>query len=157
MTAEELKAEVAVEFEALQQVVAELEALRTDVGDREPSVREKTAAAAFLAQFYAGIENILKRLSRFHEVALPVGENWHLELFKRFCQPMQPRAAHSPLPVLFDQALARQLGPFRRFRHVVHHGYGFQVEWDRMREGLEQVRRVFGLVRSQVEAHLTTL
>ena len=130
MTAEELKAEIAVEFDSLQQVVNELEALRRDVASREPTVREKTAAAAFLAQFYAGIENVLKRLSRFHGVELPVGENWHLHLFKSFCVPNQP-----PLPALFDDALAQQLAPFCRFRHVVRHGYGFQIEWDRMREG----------------------
>ena len=80
MRAEEIKAEIAIEFDSLQQVVNKLEALRRDVAGREPSVREKTAAAAFLAQFYSGVENILKRLSRFHGVILPVGDNWHLEL-----------------------------------------------------------------------------
>jgi len=34
-------------------------------------LRDKTAAAAFLAQFYSGIENILKRISRFYHVNLP--------------------------------------------------------------------------------------
>lgn len=149
MTAEELRAEVGVEFDALQQIVHELESLQADVVGREPTVREKTAAAAFLAQFYSGIENILKRLSRFHGVNLPVGENWHLELFRRFCRPEQP-----PLPALFDEDLARQLGPFRRFRHVVHHGYGFQIEWDRMRDGLEQVATLLASVQARVEAHL---
>jgi hypothetical protein len=72
VTAEELKAEIGVEFAALRQVVSELDALRLDVAGRAPTVREKTAAAAFLAQFYSGIENILKRLSRFHGVELPV-------------------------------------------------------------------------------------
>ena len=149
MTAEELKAEIAIEFDALQQVAHELESLRRDVAGREPTVREKTAAAAFLAQFYSGVENILKRLSRFHGVELPAGENWHLDLFKRFCPPGQP-----PLPTLFDEVLARQIGPFRRFRHVVHHGYGFQIEWDRMREGLEQIEQVLAAFRGQVESHL---
>lgn len=152
MTAEELKAEVAIEFDALQQVVNELEALRRDVAGREPTVREKTAAAAFLAQFYSGIENILKRLSRFHRVELPAGENWHLDLFKRFCPPAQP-----PLPMLFDEELAKQLGPFRRFRHVVHHGYGFQIEWDRMREGLDQVAAILTVFRDRVADHVKTL
>ena len=46
MTAAELKAEIAVEFAALRQVAAELESLQTDVKHREPTVREKTAAAA---------------------------------------------------------------------------------------------------------------
>ncbi len=91
MTAEELKAEIAIEFEALQQVVHELESLRRDVAGRQPTVREKVAAAAFLAQFYSGIENILKRLSRFHGVELPTAESWHLDLFKRFCPPEYPR------------------------------------------------------------------
>ena len=152
MTAEELKADLAVEFDALRQVVNELEALRSDVAGREPTVREKTAAAAFLAQFYSGLENTLKRLSRFHGVELPAGENWHLDLFKRFCAPGQP-----PLPTLFDDGLARQLGPFRRFRHVVHHGYGFQIEWDRMREGLDQVGAILAVLRDRVAAHVNTL
>jgi hypothetical protein len=152
VTAEELKAEIAIEFDALQQVADELESLRRDVAGREPTVREKTAAAAFVAQFYSGIENTLKRLSRFHCVELPAGENWHLGLFKRFCAPGQP-----PLPVLFDEPLARQLGPFRRFRHVVHHGYGFQIEWDRMREGLEQVSSILAAFRERVANHLSNL
>jgi len=58
-TVDELKAEIAIELDLLQQVVNELEVLRRDVAAREPTVREKTAAAAFLAQFYTGIENIL--------------------------------------------------------------------------------------------------
>jgi hypothetical protein len=149
---DELKAEIAIEFDLLQQVVNELDALRQDVAVREPTVREKTAAAAFLAQFYTGIENILKRLSRFHGVMLPVGENWHLDLFKRFCSSGQP-----PLPALFDEDLERQLGPFRRFRHVVHHGYGFQIDWERMREGLIQVCAILATFRSRVAAHVGTL
>ena len=152
MTADQLKAEIAFEFDALRQVVNELDALRQEVAGREPTVREKTAAAAFLAQFYSGIENILKRLSRFHGVELPTGENWHFDLFKRFCQP-----EHRPLPVLFDEGLARQPGPFHRFRHVVHHGYGFQIEWSRMGEGLEQVSQLLAEFRSRVEAHLKVL
>ncbi len=144
--------EIAVEFDALQQVVNELEALRQDVAGRDATVREKTAAATFLAQFYSGIENILKRLSRFHGVELPVGESWHLELFQRFCAPAQ-----APLPELMDPALAHQLGPYRRFRHVVHHGYGFQIEWDRMREGLNQVGQVLRAFRDRTETHLASL
>jgi hypothetical protein len=152
VTAEELKAEVEIEFNLLQQVVDELEALRRDAAGREPSVREKTAAAAFLAQFYSGVENILKRLSRFHDVALPVGDNWHFELFNRFCA-----AGRTVLPRLFDETLERQFGAFRRFRHVVHHGYGFQIEWSRMQEGLDQVSAILVAFRSRVAAHLDAL
>ena len=56
----ELGEEIAVDLEALEATVNELLALRRE------TVREKTAAAAFLAQSYNGIENILKRISRCH-------------------------------------------------------------------------------------------
>jgi hypothetical protein len=52
VTPAELREEVAIELEALAATVNELLALQADVADREPTVREKTAAAAFLAQFY---------------------------------------------------------------------------------------------------------
>lgn len=25
------------------------------------------------------------------------------------------------------------------YKHVVHHGYGFQIDWDRMKEGISQI------------------
>jgi hypothetical protein len=52
LTFEELEEEIAVELEALASTVNELLSLHRDVAVREPTVREKTAAAAFLAQFY---------------------------------------------------------------------------------------------------------
>lgn len=87
MKPEELGEEVAIELDALETTVNELLALQRDVADREPTTREKTAAAAFLAQFYNGIENVLKRISLYHGVPLPIGETWHVDLFQRFCLP----------------------------------------------------------------------
>lgn len=101
MTAGELREDVAVELALLESTVFEAVALLRDVGGAEATVRERTAAAAFLAQFYGGVENVLKRLCRFHGVALPVGETWHVDLFRYFCEP--PVDA---LPVLFDGPLA---------------------------------------------------
>lgn len=114
MKIEELKEELSIELEAMENVVKELLSLSCDISNREPTIREKTAAAGFLAQFYNGLENILKRISRFYEVPLPKGEAWHIELFKRFCSPPQP-----PLPLLFEEAWAPTIASYRKFRHVV--------------------------------------
>ncbi len=84
MKVEELREEIAIELESLDVTVQELLAVRNDVAMREPTVREKTAAAAFLAQFYSGIENVLKRISSFHHIPLQTGDTWHVDLFKRF-------------------------------------------------------------------------
>lgn len=56
MTKKELKEEVEIELELINSTVQELLNLHTDLTGSEPTVREKTAAAAFLAQFYTGIE-----------------------------------------------------------------------------------------------------
>jgi hypothetical protein len=138
VTSMELGEEIAIELEALEATVNELAALQHDVAHREPTVRECTAAAAFLAQFYNGVENILKRISHYHNVPLPTGETWHVELFQRFCSP-----SHPDLPSLFNERLASTMAPYRRFRHVALHSYGFQLDWDRMAEGIANVQDTF--------------
>ena len=152
MTGDELREEAGIELELLENIVRELASLRSDVGTREPSVREKTAAAAFMAQFYGGVENILKRISRFYGVPIPTGDTWHVDLFKRFCKPSQ-----DSLPALFDAALAAAMAAYRKFRHVVYHGYGFQLDWRRMQEGMANIEHVFLQFKSALEDYLQTL
>lgn len=152
MTLEDLRDDVSVELQLLETTVREAVALRRDVGEREATVRERTAAAAFLAQFYSGVENILKRLCRFHAVPLPAGETWHVELFQRFSPPATP-----PLPALFNEGLAAIFSGYRKFRHVVHHGYGFQLDWARIREGIGGLETAFASFRGRLESHLGSL
>jgi len=152
MTSDELKKESAIELELIEFILQEIELLSKDIAGREPTVREKTAAAAFLAQFYGGVENILKRISRFYSIPLPTGDTWHIDLFKRFCTP-----SYKPLPLLFDESLALSMAPFRKFRHVVYHGYGFQLDWDRMKEGLENIDEVFSLFKAKLFDYMRIL
>lgn len=152
MNPKDLREEIAIEIELLESVVKEISSLRRDLMDREPTVREKTAAGAFLAQFYGGTENILKRISLFNSVPMPAGDNWHTDLFRRFCQP-----PYQALPLLFDDQLALDMAPFRKFRHVVYHGYGFELDWDRMKEGLARIDDVFNRFKQKLNEYLNGL
>lgn len=152
MTLAELREEISIELEMMGSVVSEAVSLLNDLADKEPTVREKTAAAAFLAQFYGGIENILKRIHRYHGINLPVGDSWHIDIFKRFCSP-----PYAPFPVIFDAELATDLSPFRKFRHVVYHGYGFQVDWERMKEGLGKVEVAYSRFAHSVSGYMDKL
>jgi hypothetical protein len=152
MTLAELREEISIELEMMRGTVQEVVSLLNDLAGGEPTVREKTAAAAFLAQFYGGIENILKRIHHYHGIQMPVGDSWHTNVFKRFCSP-----SYSPFPVLFDAELAANLSPFRKFRHVVHHGYGFQLDWERMKEGMGMVENVFSRFTISVTDYLSKL
>ncbi|MCX8067855.1 MAG: hypothetical protein N3B68_08590 [Anaerolineae bacterium] len=152
MRPEELREEISFELGQMERIVQELRALYQEVEGREPTIRERAAAAAFLAQFYNGVENILKRISRFYGVPLPRGESWHVELFTRFCEP-----PYGPLPALFDQSLASALAPFRRFRHVFFHGYSFELDWERMSEGIRQVESVFERFKKAISVYLESV
>ena len=152
MNAADLREEIAVELEALETTVNELLALQQDVAHREPTVRENAAAAAFLAQFYNGIENILKRICRYHNVPLPTGETWHTELFLCFCSP-----EYADMPLLFDGPLAAALAPYRRFRHVAFHSYGFQLDWSRMAEGVANVQTVLEQLTQSLSDYLKSI
>ena len=148
----ELREEIVIELELMEAAVQELLALQRDAAERQLTIREKTAAAAFLAQFYNGVENILKRISHFYAVPLPTGDTWHVDLFTQFCFPAQ-----EPLPALFDEPLASALAPFRKFRHVFYHAYSVQLDWDRMAEGVARVEDVFLQFKSRLSGYLQTV
>ncbi len=152
MTEKEVREEINIELELIDSTLQELLVLYNDVEGREPSVREKTAAAAFLAQFYCGVENILKRISRFNSVPLPTGDTWHIDLFKRFCAP-----PYKPFPILFDESLVLSMAPYRKFRHVVYHGYGVRLDWNSMREGIVNIKDVFSKFKLNLSNYLQTL
>jgi hypothetical protein len=152
VTADELLEEISIELELLGAVIGEISTLKQDLMEREPTVREKTAAAAFLAQFYGGVENILKRIHRYQGLQLPTGDTWHTDLFRRYCDP-----PYGDLPLLFDEKLAVEMAPYRKFRHVVYHGYGFQMDWDRMNEGIEHIADVFSRFKTTLAEYLLTL
>ncbi|OIP31776.1 MAG: hypothetical protein AUK23_06060 [Deltaproteobacteria bacterium CG2_30_43_15] len=83
---------------------------------------------------------------------LPTGEVWHIDLFKRFCSP-----PYKSLPVLFDETLALAMSSFRKFRHVVYHGYGFQMDWSRMQEALDSIDDVFNRFKTRLQDYLQVL
>ena len=100
----------------------------------------------------ASIESILKRICLYHGVPLPTGETWHVDLFKRFCAP-----GDTSLPRLFDDELANALSPYRRFRHLAFHSYGFQLDWERMIEGVEKTEEVYQRFRMRLAGYLQTV
>jgi hypothetical protein len=99
-----------------------------------------------------GIENILERILKFRGQELPAGDRWHVKLFERFCAPSE-----SVVPAFFEGRWVERTDSFRRFRHVAHHGYALELEWERMRMGLHEARPVFVHFRSQVEQFLDGL
>jgi uncharacterized protein YutE (UPF0331/DUF86 family) len=41
-----------------------------------------------------------------------------------------------------DEKLFEQLALMRRFRHVVHHGYGFKLSWESIQTAMKESREI---------------
>ena len=82
----------------------------------------------------------------------PIELHEEVELFQSFCSP-----SHSDLPQLFEEDLAAALAPYRRFRHVAFHSYGFQLDWSRMADGVENVEKIFEQIKSSLSDYLRSV
>ena len=147
MNRDTLREEISIQLELMEGTVREIESLEADIGSRQPTVREVAAAAAFLANFYTGVENILKRISHCYGVTLPAGADWHAALFNRFCEP-----GFQNLPVVFDQQQRESFVAYRKFRHVIHHGYAIELDWEQMVEGVRAAKDAFSTLRMKLHA-----
>jgi hypothetical protein len=148
----ELLADVRRELNDLERTVQDSTGLLNHIGEREPTVYEQAGLALMLAQWYNGVENILKRVSKYHAVRLPVGEDSHLQLFLRFCNPPT-----SPLPMLFPDHLREGFSIFRRFRHFTYHGYSLKIEWAKLILVLESLMPLWNDFKYRIESYLETL
>lgn len=152
MSADDLAQQVDIDLASMRKTRAELLALFADVQHRDPTTREAAAAGLFLANLYTGAENVLKRIASHHSAELPSGDRWHVELFEAFCDPRR-----EDVPTLFDQQLAGEMAPYRRFRHVVHRGYAFQLRWADMLPGVQQADGVFARFEERVREYIDSL
>ena len=130
--------EVELELDNLTVLVAEINKVLIDPQHEEADIIPKTATASFMAQYYSGIENILKRITKYFNIPLPKTESWHYELFTFFCDP-----PYLSLPVLFDAEIKIEINELRKFRHRVHHGYSFTLEWSDLLIGANSVLKTF--------------
>jgi uncharacterized protein YutE (UPF0331/DUF86 family) len=56
------------------------------------------------------------------------------------------------LPILIDDDLKKPLAAYRRFRHVVHHHYVMQLDWQRLVEGVREVETLYARFKAKLKA-----
>ena len=112
----------------------EVMGLLSQVSSREPTVVERTAAGAFLAQFYNGIENIMKRFVKNLDGQMPTGDTWHIDLARMFAEP-----AANGMPVFFSQDRFPEIADYRKCRHAVRNSYGHDLVWSKLKPMMERL------------------
>lgn len=99
------------------------------------------ALATYLMNFYNGIENLMKRCAKEYYKKIPKGDDWHKQLLQQCCMP------NNKIP-LFDKKVGDKLYDYLVFRHFFIHGYGFKLEWDKMKSLVDNIDELWIEIKS---------
>jgi uncharacterized protein (UPF0332 family) len=100
---------------------------------KEPDFIELSASAMVLHSFYNGIENIIMLIFKHYDEKLPNSIRWHMELLEKAFIKEKDRNQ------IFENELQKKLEEYLKFRHFVRHSYGFQLEWERMEDLINEI------------------
>ncbi len=152
MNPDKYKQEVSFELKNIDRLATEVISLAKIIGDTNPDTVQISAMSTFIAQFYSGIENIMKRTTKFNNIPLPSTVEWHSELFKRFCNP-----PYETLPVLFDNDITSKLTIIRKARHYFIHGYSFNIDWEILKPTADSIEFVYARIKTKVLSYLESI
>ena len=152
MNPDKYKQEVNFELRNIDQLIFEISSLVNIIGNKTPDIVQISAMSTFVAQFYSGIENIMKRTSKYNDIPLPGTIEWHSELFKRFCDP-----PYENLPVLFDNEISPKLTILRKARHYFIHGYSFNIDWEILKPASDSIESVYANIKTKVQNYLESI
>jgi len=141
---EQLKEDVLDEMEAIEQVLKDLSSLKNNLSSNKIDNIQKAAMGTFLMNFYVGVENIIKRISKEYYQNMPKGDSWHKELLDLSHNPPQGKS-----PV-FDKNIVDRLNPYRGFRHLFVSGYGFKLRIDLMTSLINNIEPLWIDIKSEV-------
>ena len=152
MTLAELKELVAIDVDATEETLSNLQSLQAQLADREPSVHDQAAFGAYVRDAYTGLENILLRLAKCLKMPIPDSANWHVELTKLFS--VSPIAG---LPSLFSADLLVQINDYRAFRHIFNKRYTAHLDWAKLQPLVSQPPQTFRAFHARVAELLNEL
>ena len=147
----ELYEDVLDEARAIEETLERLNEVRNKF---DPQVKDhciEPAMGTYLMNFYNGVENILKRVSKEYYQTMPKGGSWHKELIVLSCSPPEGKTA------IFSQSIVEKLHQYRNFRHRFVSGYGFQLKGEKMLELIDNIAPLWDEIRKAITDFWDTL
>ncbi len=104
------------------------------------------AAAVHLQHFYTSLETIFKRVIKEFEGSMPHGESWHQELLELVFIEIE-----NVRPPLISESIKKELSELRRFRHVVRHGYEYDLDWNQIQPLIESLDKIIPRLKKDIK------
>lgn len=139
------------ELVTLERVVESTEEALASLSD-EPSQFQLHGLAAYLHQFYTGVESIFERIAVGLGEDLPRGEYWHVDLLNQMAKERE-----RVRPAVIDEPLRARLRDYLDFRHFFRHAYGYTLQWSQMRWKVENLSDTLMMLRDQLRVFFEAL
>ena len=130
------------ELENIEKVVLEMDALLSKK-QTEFTVIELSAIATFLHNFYNGVENIFKRISKYKQFQLSPSETWHKDMLNMVRDNK-----------VIDEKLYERLYDYLMFRHMFIHSYAFQLEWGKLKPLAVSLRDTYNIFKKSIMCYV---
>ena len=139
-----LQEDVSDEERAIEETLERLRKVRSGFDTQKKDYTTEPAMGTYLMNFYNGVENILKRISKVYYSNMPRGESWHKELLVLSFNPPEGKVA------LLTQDIVERLHPYRSFRHRFVSGYGFQLKGEKMLELTDNIESLWSDIKKAI-------
>jgi len=139
------------ELANLEKLVAELKSIGRMRELKVDSVRIR-ACASILHDFYSGIEKMFINIAREADRTVPTGDGWHRELLDQMTLDIPDIR-----PAVLDPELAARLQQYLSFRHRFRNLYGYELEWGKMEELINNMDPTLKRLKDSMESLLEVL
>jgi len=146
-----LAARISRHLQDVEQVVQHSEVVNREAIKRDDKIYFE-ALALNLHSFYLGVERIFEDIARTIDQEIPGGSDWHRLLLQQMASDMS-----SIRPRIISETTYQCLDEFRRFRHVVRHGYTTHLKIKSVRDLATGLHECFTAVQQDLTSFIQFL
>ena len=136
-----IKKQIEFKINDIDKLFLEYELIFKKIETEIPDLFDMTILGSVLHSFYNGLENIFEIIAKNIDGNVPSGNKSHQELLH------QMASENSSRNEIVNEELYLKLREYATFRHFYRHTYSFQLDWDKMKNLVDNIHIVWEEVK----------